>query len=573
MIAPLQQILLIFIISAYRAVGAVTSGHLSPWATLWVVLSGNMALVLAAWQFRKRTLRRMDHATDPLAVLGTFEQNLQRLRSMSIGWLALNLFFMDWGRLVREARWRLPHGTAYTWIPLDPIIWLALPVLVWICFWLAQYGPEALVNAREAAISGCHGRRFHPMPTRLQYVILQMRTNLYLILLVLMIWAMQRGTTRLAERVGLENWASAIGLIPVLVVLLLAGKILSMLWSTVTMPEGPLRRRLLAMAQRSGIVFSDVRIWNTHHRIINGAVIGPMRVARYVILSDALVENLSPGEVEAVFAHELGHGYHRHILWYLTAILAASLVSAGLSSLLQLQYPQDPQLWGAMTMLAMVFFVVYGISRISRLCEHQADWFAAQRMGEEWSLAAGQVGGQAESSFPAVTLRPPAAQRVVEGGLFLTPWLMDHSVGSASAESPLERGAWAFSTALRRVVELSGRSPEKPGWMHPSVNQRTQLLAKLAASPDAVRRFEGKMKRLRQLIRWGLLIGLVSVVMAVALASAARQPSVSPMTSPEKSARPPHFVHMSGEWMTRNTAVGDEPVEPARAAIAAPLAQ
>lgn len=127
--------------------------------------------------------------------------------------------------------------------------------------------------------------------------------------------------------------------------------------------------------------------------------------------------------------------------------------------------------------------------------------------------------------------------------------------------------------ALRRVVELSGRSPEKPGWMHPSVNQRTQLLANLAVSADAVRHFEGRMRRLRHLIRWGLLIGLVSVVMAVALAPATGQPGVSPRISPAKTARPPHFSRVSGEWTTRNTAVDGGPVEPAGAAIADPLAR
>ena len=574
MIAPLQQILLIFIISAYPAVGAATSGYLSPWETLWGVLGGNLVLVLAALYLRKRALQRMEHAADPQAVLGKFAQSLHRLRSISIGWLAVNLFFMDWGRVVWEILGRLPQGTAYAWVPLDDIIWLAPPVLVWICFWLAQYGPEALVNAREAAVSSRHGRQFHPMPTRRQYVILQMRTNLYLILLVLLIWAVQRGSSRLADGVGLGYWASVLNLIPILVLLLFTGKILCMVWSTESMPEGALRRRLLAMAQRSGIGFSDVRIWHTHHRIVNAAVIGPMRVARYVILSDALLENLSEREVEAVFAHELGHGYHRHILWYLMAIFAASLVSSGLGSLLELRYPQDPQLFDAMTMLPMVFFIVYGISRISRLCEHQADWFAAQRMGEELSETARPVGGGGQSAAPPVEQCPLPTPQAMVGGSFLNPWLVAYAAVSASAASPLERGAAAFSTALRRVVELSGGSPEKPGWMHPSVNQRTQLLACLAASPEAVRRFEGQMRRLRRLIRWGLVMGVVSMMAAVAFAPPALQPEVAPQVSPAKTARPPHPAHAAAEWVRDDTSIKSGVFGPERAAaIAGTLAR
>ncbi len=565
MIAPLQQILLIFIISAYPVVGAAALWHLSPWETLWGVLGGNLVLMFAALWSRKQALRQMNHTADPMAVLGSFEQTLHRLRSISIGWLAINLFLMNWGRVVREACWRLPHGAAYGWMPLDDIIWLTPPVLVWICFWLLQYGLEAVANAGTVVAPGCSGRRFHSMPTCRQYVILQMRTNLYLILLVLMIWVMQRGTSRLADGVGLTSWASLIGLVPVLVVLLFTGKILSMVWSTVSMPEGPLRQRLLAMAQRSGIGFSDVRIWNTHYRIVNGAVIGPMRVARYVILSDALVENLSTSEVEAVFAHELGHGYHRHILWYLTAIFAASLVSSGLGSLLQLQYPQDSHLFDAMTMMAMIFFIVYGISRISRLCEHQADWFAAQRMGEEFSMPTSQIGGNNESLSPSVDRCPLPVEQVVEDGSFLTPWLTAYSAVSASAVSPLERGAKIFSAALRRVVALSGRSPEKPGWMHPSVNQRTQLLARLANSPDAVRRFEAQMRRLRHLIRWGLVIGVMSVMAAGALTPPASPLGVSHKESPVKATPQLQPVRASEVWVTGNALMSRKVIKPKRA--------
>lgn len=327
------------------------------------------------------------------------------------------------------------------------------------------------------------------------------------------------------------------------------------------MPDGPLRRRLQALAQRSGIGFSDVRIWNTHYRIINGAIVGPMRVARYVILSDALAENLTPREVEAVFAHELGHGYHRHILWYMTAIFAASLVSGGLGLLLQLRYPRDAHFLDGVTMVAMALFIVYGISWISRLCEHQADWFAAQRMGEQWSLAAKQGGGPGESAGPGAELSTQAGQRILDSGLFVTPWLTHLSVGYGFSDSPLQRGAEAFSSALRRVVEMSGRSPEKGGWMHPSVNQRTQLLAQLAESPEAVQRFEAQMRRLRRFIGWGLVMGVAMVCMAMALSPSGSQAAPSRQTPPIK-ALPPRPVRQSAHWVIRAIPKSSGAVEP-----------
>src|SRR6202044_2414044 len=37
---------------------------------------------------------------------------------------------------------------------------------------------------------------------------------------------------------------------------------------------------------------------------------------RYVLLTDALVDSLTPHEIAAVFGHEIGHIAHRHLLYF-----------------------------------------------------------------------------------------------------------------------------------------------------------------------------------------------------------------------------------------------------------------
>ena len=76
---------------------------------------------------------------------------------------------------------------------------------------------------------------------------------------------------------------------------------------------GPCRDRLIAAAERLHFPFSDICIWHTRHGVANAMVTGFSPRPRYILLSDLLLENLEPDEIEAVFCHEIGHIRHRHI--------------------------------------------------------------------------------------------------------------------------------------------------------------------------------------------------------------------------------------------------------------------
>ena len=50
---------------------------------------------------------------------------------------------------------------------------------------------------------------------------------------------------------------------------------------------------------------------------------------RYILLSDLLLERMPDDEIEAVFAHEVGHIVHRHMNWYVIFVLVLGLINAG----------------------------------------------------------------------------------------------------------------------------------------------------------------------------------------------------------------------------------------------------
>ena len=53
----------------------------------------------------------------------------------------------------------------------------------------------------------------------------------------------------------------------------------------------------------------------------NAAVMGLFPQVRYILLSDLLLETMTDEQVEAVFAHEVGHIVHRHMAWYVVLIV------------------------------------------------------------------------------------------------------------------------------------------------------------------------------------------------------------------------------------------------------------
>jgi STE24 endopeptidase len=77
------------------------------------------------------------------------------------------------------------------------------------------------------------------------------------------------------------------------------------------LPDGPLRTRLLALADRVGVPVIGVFVVDQSRksRTANAAVTGLGRTRR-ILLFDTLLQQFTPEEIEAVLAHELAHQLH-----------------------------------------------------------------------------------------------------------------------------------------------------------------------------------------------------------------------------------------------------------------------
>ena len=103
---------------------------------------------------------------------------------------------------------------------------------------------------------------------------------------------------------------------------------------------------------------------------------------RYILLSDLLLERMDDEQIEAVFAHEVGHVVHRHMAWYVVVIMVftLALVCAGQfmpKDLSSLRGVPQGLLDVLLPVLALAMFRVY-FGFLSRRFERQADVYAAR---------------------------------------------------------------------------------------------------------------------------------------------------------------------------------------------------
>ena len=159
------------------------------------------------------------------------------------------------------------------------------------------------------------------------------------------------------------------------------------------LPDEALKARVQALMQRCGFAAKGLFVMDGSKRSAHAnAYFTGLGASKRVVFFDTLLSRLSPGEVEAVLAHELGHFKHKHVLQRMLLIFGFSLAGlallgwlagrsgfyAGLGVSPNLAAPNDA-LALLLFMLALppfTFFVGPLMSHWSRRHEFQADAYA-----------------------------------------------------------------------------------------------------------------------------------------------------------------------------------------------------
>ena len=165
-----------------------------------------------------------------------------------------------------------------------------------------------------------------------------------------------------------------------------------------------LKARVTALMQRCGFQAQGLFVMDGSRRSAHAnAYFTGFGAAKRVVFYDTLLKQLSPGEVEAVLAHELGHFHHRHIVKRMVLVFGLSLLGLALLGWLATQAwfytglgvqpslallvpsasnaPNDALALLLFLLVVPVFTVFLSplLAQISRRDEFQADAYAMQQ--------------------------------------------------------------------------------------------------------------------------------------------------------------------------------------------------
>jgi len=157
-------------------------------------------------------------------------------------------------------------------------------------------------------------------------------------------------------------------------------------------PEGPERDLLLSVAEMANFASPKLFVWKTGHSTANAAIVGVTKKSRVVLFSDSLLAQMNPSELAAVFAHEMGHAFRRHVPIFVVFVLGFVM----LGDLLAQHYFHDEPVWAGVTILGVMAIWFFSFGFLSRRFELDADLFSLDLLGEVRSLmsALEKVGGQ-----------------------------------------------------------------------------------------------------------------------------------------------------------------------------------
>jgi Zn-dependent protease with chaperone function len=460
---------------------SLTWGPLAANGTLSTALTWTAMLTMVAVAVRMAQRTRSDLRLRPAAA----EAILDRYRRwrhyhllLLIGVYAVSLTLFGWAWTMQSIGPADPSGLAQM-VPGAEVLLLApffaALVTSWACFYDAD---------RAFHDSGAVGS---PFWTRGAYIGFHIRQNLGLVAAPVGLLILQKALKRLFAAYQNE-WTFLFGVVGLLVCAFIGLPwVLRFVLRLRPLPEGDLRRRLLKAGQRHRFACSNIMEWNTHGAVANAMVVGIVPWIRYVILTDRLIADLTPDELEAVFGHEMGHIKHRHMIYYLGFLLISLAVVAGLyelgSKYLPLQgssalISEDVAAIPLVGLVGAYIFVVFGF--LSRRCERQADLYGCRTV----SCAGAECGGH------------DAGTECFAGGKGICP-----------------TGIQTFINALEKVARLNGISRSRPGWLHSwqhwTIARRVDFLESVRSQPLEERRFQRRVGLVKVAVLAGLCAALV----------------------------------------------------------------
>lgn len=253
-----------------------------------------------------------------------------------------------------------------------------------------------------------------------------------------------------------------------LIAAIFAPLLIQRFWRCRPLENGSHRDRIESLCRRANIRYADIVYWPIFGgRMITAGVMGLISRFRYIMVTDALLQLLSPDEIDQVIAHEIGHVKHKHLLLYLVFFIGFMVISYAVYTLSSFLVFTKPSIFLLLTLdldiertyyifssvvlvVCIVLYFRYLFGYFMRNFERQADLYVFEL-------------------FP--TAKP-------------------------------------LINTFAKIVATSGQPADKPNWHHFSIQQRIDYLGKCEQAVAWIRHHHRKVQKsiFVFLIGFGLLV-------------------------------------------------------------------
>jgi STE24 endopeptidase len=464
-----------------------------------MVFVGGLALVVLFLGLWSRMVARNARGSNVNNDIKRLHKSILTARMLIPVWFGVAVFLLGWPDLVGKMLGPVKHWP----VELPGMLIGILPaVLAWMALWWAQYPADCamreqsfLLSLEDESPSQNRGSFRDYFIANLRLQVLFTIVPVALIVFVhdiacVLLWKYFQMDLRSANPTSTEAMTEmALQVLSIAMVVLFGPEVLRRVLHTQHLPDNALRARLEELCRRTGMKYRDILLWKTNNYMGNAAVMGLIPQMRYILLSDVLLDTMSEKQIEAVFAHEIGHVKHGHMAWYVVLIATLLMVFV-----IPGQFVQDwlnkahlpawltPDMIISAVVLALCggFFLVFGF--VSRWFERQADVFAARTI-------------QREAADPAAE-----------------PMLVSY----ASSSHVGHHGATVFASALHRVAVINNIPVSAGNFTHGSIADRMDYLHTLSIDPTRTTQFDRTMSVLYAALVLALLVCGAAVMVAMA---------------------------------------------------------
>jgi Zn-dependent protease with chaperone function len=377
-----------------------------------------------------------------------------QLRSsiLAVAVFALNIYALNLPAYVRE----LPLLSR--WPTLQALVFLLLFMgylsLVWGCAYDA------------------YRKLYHPQFTRWDYI----GSNISFSAPILLPWLLMSGIADLIDALPIpsikallvtaEGQTVYFGTFLTLVAV--AGPVMiKTFWRCRPMNPGRQRERIDQLCRRADMAYRDILYWPLFGgKLITAGVMGLIRRFRYILVTPSLLSLLTPEEIDAVIAHEIGHIKKKHLLFYL-------LFFAGYLVLSYITFD--------VSVYAMVFA--------------EPVWRFVYRSGANPGTVTSAV-------FSATIICVFLVYFRYVFGFFMRNF---ERQADAYVFTLFESAAPLIGT-FRKISLTSGQPADRPNWHHFSIRERIEFLSRCERDRSWIRRHDARVRRAIGLYLAGLAL-------------------------------------------------------------------